>query len=132
MKGEIIMKRNITNGSIVVLLGLIVLVTGCASYYKVNDPQTGKVYYTQKIDELKSGAVRLKDDRSGNAVTIQNSEIKQLSSDEYHAGLAAQETTLAPAAAPAVAPPEEPTVSPEPAPAVITVAPLKPMPDATK
>jgi hypothetical protein len=100
------MKRFIMNGCFVVVLGLVLLVAGCASYYKVRDPQTGDVYYTEKIDNLRGGAVKLKDARTGNIVTIQNSEVKEINSDEYKAGLAA------PVAAPASAPTEAPRSAP--------------------
>ena len=106
------MKRIIANGLSVVVLGLVILVAGCASYYKVKDPQSGNVYYTDKIDNVRGGAVKLKDARTGNMVTIQNSEVKEISSDEYKAGVTA----------PVVAPVAAPT-APAPAPAAAPAAP---------
>jgi len=125
------MKRYIANGTLFVLFGLAVLVAGCASYYKVKDPLTGNVYFTQKIDNLKGGAVKLKDARSGDTVTIQNSEVKQLNSNEYFAGLAVQDAT--PAAAPVAAPPAA-AVAPAPDAATTTAPDAAPAtaPDATK
>ena len=110
------MKRIIANGLSVVVLGLVILVAGCASHYKVKDPQSGNVYYTDKIDNVRGGAVKLKDARTGNMVTIQNSEVKEISSDEYKAGVTAPVAALvaAPAAAPAPAPAAAPAA---PAPA---------------
>jgi len=106
------MKRLVVNGWIVLTLGLFLSVTGCATYYKVTDPQSGKIYYTEKLDYMKGGAVQLKDAKSGSVVTIQNSEVKQVGSDEYKAGLYAP---AAPSAAPASAP--APATTPAPAPA---------------
>ncbi len=107
------MKFFITSASFVAVLCLVLLVTGCASYYKVTDPQSGKVYYTEDIDNVRGGAVKMKDARTGSMVTLQNSEVKEISSDEYKAGLAAP--VMAPAAAPAAPAAAEPA-TPAPAP----------------
>ena len=111
-KGENIMKRFIMIGSVLVVLGLFLLVTGCASYYKVRDPQTGNVYYTQKVDSMSGGAVKLKDARTGSLVTIQNSEVKEISSSEYKAGLVAPVSKPTPTAAAVAAPVSAPTTTP--------------------
>jgi uncharacterized protein YceK len=110
MKREKTMKRSLRYGWLIVSLCVGLLVVGCASYYKVTDPQTGKEYYTQEIDNVKGGAVKLMDDRSGSTVTIQNSEVKEISKDEYKAGLAAPVRKPAPAEAPA--PAAEPSSAP--------------------
>ena len=71
------------------LCGLSMMVAGCASHYRVNDPASGKMYYTTKIDDAgRAGAVKFKDEKSGSTVTLQSSEIKQISGDEYDAALA--------------------------------------------
>ncbi len=98
------MKRSVRCGWLVVVLCLGIVIVGCASYYKVTDPQSGKEYYTQEIENLKGGAVKLKDARSGSTVTIQNSEVKEIDSDAYKAGLAAPVSKPAPAPAAAAAP----------------------------
>lgn len=98
------MKRIIANGWFVVVLGSALLAAGCASYYKVTDPQSGRVYYTEEVESDKSGMVKLKDARSGSSVTLQSSEVREISSDEYKAGLAAPESKPAPAPAEAPAP----------------------------
>ena len=60
---------------------------GCGTdHYKVHDPTTGKDYYTTKVDRDKSGAATLKDGRTGNTVTVQNSEIAKVSKEEYDTG----------------------------------------------
>ena len=114
------MKRNMRYGWLVVSLCVGLLVIGCASYYKVTDPQSGKEYYTQKIDTLSGGAVKVMDTRTGSIVTLQNSQVKEISEKEYKAGLAAPVSkptptpaaVVAPAAAapaPATTPTSEPT-----------------------
>jgi hypothetical protein len=98
------MKKSVKFGWIAASLcaGLLV---GCSSYYKVKDPQSGNEYYTKKIDTLVgTGAVKVKDARTGSIVTLQNSEVKEISEKEYKAGLAAPVTPPAPAPAAAVAP----------------------------
>jgi len=117
------MKRFIDNGLVAAVLGLFLLVAGCASYYKVRDPQSGNVYYTQKVDYVSGGAVRMMDARTGSMVTIQNSEVKEISSDEYKAGLAAPAAKPTPAGAPAA-----PAAAPTPATAPAAV----PAPTATE
>ena len=75
------MKRTAMALCVVLLAG-----SGCTSYYRVTDPHTSKVYYTTKIDRKGSGAAMIKDGRTGNMVSIQNSEIEQISKEEYDAG----------------------------------------------
>jgi hypothetical protein len=59
---------------------------GCTTYYRVIDPASGKEYYTTSVDEKgKSGAVKIKDDRTGSSVTLQSSEVREISADEYKA-----------------------------------------------
>ncbi len=106
------MKRFMVKGWFVVVLGLVLLAAGCASYYKVKDTQSGKEYYTKDIDHIHGGAVQLKDTRTGSVVTLQNSEVKEISSEEYEAGLVAPVSQPAPAAAPAAAPAPAPAAAP--------------------
>ena len=74
-----------------VLCGLTIMSVGCSSYYRVTDPASGKAYYTTKIDEAgKAGAVKIKDAKTGSIVTLQSSEVKEISSKEYEAGIATQ------------------------------------------
>jgi uncharacterized protein YceK len=113
------MKRIVRNGWLVASLCIGLLVAGCATYYKVADPQTGKEYYTQELDTSKGGAVKLKDARSGNIVTLQSSEVKEISSSEYKAALSAPDKpapAAAPAETPAPAPAAVPATTPAPAP----------------
>ena len=74
------MKRFITTGIAVLMLAVL---SACASYYKITDPASGKVFYTTDIDKENSGAVSFTDEKSKTQVTLQNSEIAEISSDEY-------------------------------------------------
>lgn len=112
------MKRSMRYGWVVVCLCVGLLVVGCASnYFKVTDPQSGREYYTEKVDTLSSGAVKVMDARTGSIVTLQNSQVKEISEKEYKAGLTApvSKPTPTPAPAPAAAPLVAPTAAPAPA-----------------
>lgn len=75
------------NGLILAALVMIFVCASCGSHYMVKDPATDKTYYTQKIESQKSGAVQFKDGKTGSEVTLQNSEISEISEDEYKAGV---------------------------------------------
>ncbi len=81
------MRRIILLAVTAVLLG-----TGCGGgYYAITDPTTEKVYYTRKFSQVKrSGAVAFTDAKSGNYVTVQNSEIQRLKSKEYKEAIGAE------------------------------------------
>lgn len=138
------MKRSMRYGWLVVGLCVGLLVVGCASYYKVTDPQSGREYYTEKIDTLSGGAVKVMDARTGSVVTLQNSQVKEISEKEYKAGLAAPVSkptptpaptpTAAPAAvvAPAAAPAPAEAPAPSAAPAAAPTAEPSSAPSGTK
>jgi len=70
------------------LLGAAVfmmLLAGCfGSYYVVRDPASGTQYYTTDVGRAGvSGAVKFKDAKSGSEVTLQSSEVKEISKDDY-------------------------------------------------
>jgi len=68
--------------------GCAVLLAGCSSYYQVRDPGSGATYYTSDVDRPGgAGTVRFKDDRTKREVTLQNSEVKEISRDEYDRGV---------------------------------------------
>ena len=70
------------------LCGLVTLAAGCGtSYYRVNDPAGTKEYYTTKIEQTKTGAIAFEDKKSGSVVTLQSSEIKEISEDEFKAAV---------------------------------------------
>jgi hypothetical protein len=59
-------------------------IAGCGSYYTVRDPGSGSTYYTRDIDRPGgAGTVRFRDGRSDRQVTLQNSEVREISRDEY-------------------------------------------------
>ena len=72
-----------------ILYGVTMLFLGCSSnYYRVTDPGSGKSYYTTKVEDAgRAGAVKIKDDKTGNTVTLQSSEVRKISEDEYNAGM---------------------------------------------
>jgi hypothetical protein len=78
---------------------------GCTTYYKVTDPTTGKTYYTTELQKKGSGAATLKDGRTGNTVSLQNSEISKISKEEYDSGRYTQPEPEKPATPPAPANP---------------------------
>jgi hypothetical protein len=90
-----------------IVLGLALaaggVVSGCTSYYQVSDPETNRVYYTEKLDRRDSGTVRFKDGRNGEEVTLPSSAIKEIPKEQYEVATTAPPTT-APIAAPTTAP----------------------------
>jgi uncharacterized protein YceK len=66
-----------------IALAVCVALAGCSSYYKVRDTASGKEYYTTDVDKAGGGAVSFKDGRTGNKVTLQNSEVTKVPQDIY-------------------------------------------------
>ena len=123
------MKRYIVDGRTVLGIGTALLLAGCAtSHYQVTDPLSGKKYYTENVENLSGGTVKLKDGRTGSVVTLQNTEVKEISSEAYKAGITAPETAEptpapVPMAAPAPAMAPAPATAPAPAAAPASKAP---------
>jgi len=70
-----------------VLCVLAGAVAGCSStYYRVTDVPTGKVYYSTEVEKLDSGAVTLRDGKSGAYVTLQSSEIEEIPKERFELG----------------------------------------------
>jgi len=66
------------------VVATVVLLAGCASYYKVSDPSSGRTFYTEKIDRPKGQTtIMFKDTKSGAEITLPSSEVLEISSDEY-------------------------------------------------
>ena len=99
-----------TRPASIFLVVLIVAAVGCGSkkYYIVNDPFTGKTYYTRDIDRFNSGNVSFKDDKTRKAVSIQNSVVLEVTDSEYQNSLNATNPAAVPAHKPAL-PPVAPT-----------------------
>ena len=73
-----------------------VLLAGCggdSGYFRVRNPGVETTYYTTHI-ATERGAVRFKDEQTGSAVTLQSSEVKKISKQEFLQGM----TTTAPVA----------------------------------
>jgi len=70
------------------LPGLLLILYGCGGHYLVHDPASGANYYTKDVDRVgDSGAVKFKDHVTGSNVTIQQSEVKKISEEEYEAAV---------------------------------------------
>jgi hypothetical protein len=124
-----------------ILCGMAGLLAGCGgNYYKVNDPAGDRLYYTTEIEQSKAGAITFKDKKSGSKVTLQSSEVKDISKEEFEAGVkglaptpakatSAAAPAQAPVAAAAPAPPAAPAQAPvsttAPAPAPAAAAPVE-------
>ena len=74
----------------IIILACVLFFCGCAPHFRVTDPSTENVYYTRDIKKLGGGAIRLEDERSGQTVTLQNSEIKEIPKEAYNQGLYAK------------------------------------------
>jgi hypothetical protein len=89
-----------------IALFLCTMLMACSStYYQVRDPGSGSTYYTTDIEDEDGGAVSLKDARTNAHVTIQNSEVMELTGDQYDAAI--RTITAPPEAAPASAEPTD-------------------------
>lgn len=106
-------------------MALTMLLAGCGSYYQVRDPASSKNYYTEDIDKSGS-AIKFKDAKTGSAVTLQNSEVKEISKDEFKQGVATPASVPAPAPAAAVAPAPVAAAAPDPAAVAVPAAPPAP------
>lgn len=75
-----------------VLCGMAGLLAGCGGhYYKVNNPVGDRQYYTTEIEQSKAGTITFKDKKSGSKVTLQSSEVKEISEDEFKAAVKPEE-----------------------------------------
>ena len=80
--------RVLLSGILVSLIGLMMV--GCATYFKVTDTATDREYYTQNVVNKSSGAVEFVDAKTKAKVTLQSSEVRQISEQTYEEELAAQ------------------------------------------
>lgn len=62
--------------------------SACTTYYMVKDPQSGQQFYTTEISQKKGQAVVFKDAASGAQVTLQSSQVSEISKDQYKAAIA--------------------------------------------
>lgn len=75
-------KRVIGGCLVLMLMGVL---SGCASYYRIVDPISQKVYFTQDIDNKGNGVIQFKDEASQSLVTLPQSEVIEISKDQYKA-----------------------------------------------
>ena len=54
-----------------------------ARYYQVTDNATSRVYYTKSIDHEKCGALKFKDARTGQIVTLQSTSVAKITKSEF-------------------------------------------------
>ena len=67
-----------------VMAASMLLLAGCGTYYRVSEPASGKEFYTTNIDDAgRGGAIKFTDARTGEVVTLQNSAVKKISSDDF-------------------------------------------------
>ena len=101
---------------ILAVVPLMLLAGGCASYYKVTEPGSGKEFYTQDVSRrVTNGSVEFKDAKTGATTTLQNSQVLEIDKKTYEAGLKAAKApdpAAASAAAPAPAPAPAPGATP--------------------
>lgn len=68
----------------IAVTALVIIACSSTKYYEITDPTTGKVYYTTEYDQgSTSGTISLTDAGTGAEVTIQTSEIKEISEPEF-------------------------------------------------
>jgi hypothetical protein len=60
------------------ILCVLAACCGCVRYYKVSEPSGGRIYYTTKVDEQSSGAVKFDDMKTGSRITLQSSDVKEV------------------------------------------------------
>jgi hypothetical protein len=66
---------------------LLFVLSGCGGYLQVIDPASKNIYYTEEVNEVKGGAVKFIDAKTGSQVTLQNSEVKEISGEEFKAAI---------------------------------------------
>jgi hypothetical protein len=66
-----------------VILSLLLSLAGCTNYYRILDQSTRRTYYATDFDRTYSGAVRFYDEKSLSEVTLQSSEIIEISKSTF-------------------------------------------------
>lgn len=93
-----------TNFRALIALGMLTTLAACSTttYYQVKDPTTGNVYYATELDKGSvSGAITLEDAGSGATVTLQTSEVMEVSEAIFMSNAYREDPAPAPAATPA-------------------------------
>jgi hypothetical protein len=66
---------------------LLLLTAGCTTYYRIHDQTSGRVYYTTDYDRADSGAVIFEDAKSRSKITLQSSEVREISRSDFEVGV---------------------------------------------
>jgi hypothetical protein len=74
-------KKTILTSALTAMLFLSA--TAYAKYYQVTDNATGKVYYTKNIDHKGGGAIRFKDARTGDKITLQSTTVNKINKEQF-------------------------------------------------
>jgi hypothetical protein len=69
------------------LLAIVLMAAGCTTYYRITEPGSGRAYYTTDI-KRRGSAVEFKDAKSGSEVTLQASEITEITQEDFQKGTA--------------------------------------------
>jgi uncharacterized protein YceK len=68
----------------IAVLATAAILAGCGSYYKVTDPTSQRVYYTEEVERPGKGTtIMFKDAKTGAEVTLPASEVIEVSSEEF-------------------------------------------------
>lgn len=71
--------------ALIIGLVCVMMAVGCASYYKVTDVGSGKTYFTKDIDRNRDGSILFEDESSSSTITLQSSEVMEISKEEFKA-----------------------------------------------
>jgi hypothetical protein len=71
----------------IITMLVLLFVVGCTSYHKVTDLNSGKAYYTTEVKYKGSGAVDIKDDKTGARIVLPSSEVLKITKEEYNHGI---------------------------------------------
>lgn len=66
------------------VVAVIAGLTGACTHYQITDPTTGRSYFTKDAGRApSSGAVVFTDAKTGEVLTLQNTQMKQISREEF-------------------------------------------------
>jgi hypothetical protein len=68
------------------VVGVALMLAGCASYYMVKDPGSGAEYYTTKVKKSHNVVV-FTDAKTSAQVTLQSSQVLEITKDQYEAAV---------------------------------------------
>ena len=65
----------------------VTMLGACTHYYKVRDPVSDKIYYTDDLDNEGGGAILFKDYVTKQQIRLSNSEVIRITRDEFDANI---------------------------------------------